>query len=253
MRSVSVSNACDQSTEARKRLLAAHRGARAAGQQPEPVVQAVDDLGQRQCPHPRRGQFDRQRHAVEALADLGHGGGVVVGDGEVGPEPGGRGRRTTRWPRRPATATAPARSLRPAHRSAHGWSPAPSDPGRRRAARTTSAARRVEQVLAVVQHQQHLPVADEPQQRVHRRAARLVGQAERAGGRDRHHVGIGDRRQIDVPDAVAEFGGDLGRDLHRQPGLARPAGTGQGDQPVVGQESRAARRSALARPTKLVS
>ena len=52
-------------------------------------MQAVEDLGQRQRPHPRRRQFDRQRHAVEAAADLGHRGGVVVGDGEVGPGPAG--------------------------------------------------------------------------------------------------------------------------------------------------------------------
>ena len=33
-------------------------------------MQAVDDLGQRQGAHPRRRQLDRQRHAVEAPADL---------------------------------------------------------------------------------------------------------------------------------------------------------------------------------------
>ena len=49
-----------------QRLLAAHRGARTAGQQPEPVMQAVEDLGQRQRAHPCRGELDRQRHAVEA-------------------------------------------------------------------------------------------------------------------------------------------------------------------------------------------
>ena len=59
-------------------LLAAHRRARAAGQQAEPVVQAVEDLGQRQRAHPRGGQLDRQRHAVEPAADLGDGRGVVV-------------------------------------------------------------------------------------------------------------------------------------------------------------------------------
>ena len=73
-------------------LLAPHRGARAAGQQAEAVVQAVEDLGQRQRAHPRGRELDGERHAVEPLADLRHGRGVVVGDGEVGPEPAGRGR-----------------------------------------------------------------------------------------------------------------------------------------------------------------
>ena len=65
-------------------LLAAHCRARTTGQQPEAVVQAVDDLGQRQRANPRRRQFDGQRHPVQAPADLGHSGGVVGGDGEVG-------------------------------------------------------------------------------------------------------------------------------------------------------------------------
>ena len=41
----------------------------------------------------------------------------------------------------------------------------------------------IEQMLAIVQHQQHLAVADELDDRVHRRTARLVGQAQRAGHR----------------------------------------------------------------------
>ena len=92
IRSGSVSSACDQSTDARKRLLAAHRGARAAGQQSEPVVQAVEDLGQRQGADPCRCELDRQRHAVEATADLGDHRDVVVGDAEIRAGHGGRGR-----------------------------------------------------------------------------------------------------------------------------------------------------------------
>ena len=68
-------------------LLPTHRGPGAAGEQSEAVVQAVDDLVQRQRPHPRGGQFDGQRHAVESAADLGDCLDVVVGDSEVGPDP----------------------------------------------------------------------------------------------------------------------------------------------------------------------
>ena len=50
-------------------------------------MQAVADLGQRQHAHPRRRQLDRQRHAVEASADLRRGGGVVVGEAEIGADP----------------------------------------------------------------------------------------------------------------------------------------------------------------------
>jgi hypothetical protein len=58
-------------------------------------------------------------------------------------------------------------------------------------------------MLTVVQHRQHLTVTDETQQRLHRGAARLVRQAQRASHRDRHQIGIDDRRQIDVPHPVA--------------------------------------------------
>ncbi len=38
----------------------------------------------REQPDEGRGQFDRQREAVEAMADLGHGGGIGAGHREVG-------------------------------------------------------------------------------------------------------------------------------------------------------------------------
>ena len=52
-------------------------------------MQAVEDLGQRQRPHPRRRQLDRQRHTIQAPADLAHRRGIVVADGEIGPSMAG--------------------------------------------------------------------------------------------------------------------------------------------------------------------
>ena len=46
-------------------------------------MQAVQDLARRQRPHPRRRQLDRQRHTVEACADLGHSRGIVVAERET--------------------------------------------------------------------------------------------------------------------------------------------------------------------------
>ena len=60
-----------------QRLLPTHRCPCATGQEAEAVVQAADNLLQRECTDAGGGQLDRQRHAVEPLADLGHGGGVV--------------------------------------------------------------------------------------------------------------------------------------------------------------------------------
>ena len=70
-------------------MLAAHRGTRTAGQQPEPVVQAVQNLCQRQRPHPCRRQFDRQGYPVEATADFAHRHGIFVADDEIRPSAAG--------------------------------------------------------------------------------------------------------------------------------------------------------------------
>ncbi len=55
-------------------------------QQPEPVGEAIPDLERAHRGHPRRGQLDAEREAVERLADLGHrGGGLRFAEAEVGP------------------------------------------------------------------------------------------------------------------------------------------------------------------------
>ena len=53
-----------------QRLVAGQRRTAAAGEQPEPVVEAGRDLLERQGPQPGGGQLDRQRHPVEPAADL---------------------------------------------------------------------------------------------------------------------------------------------------------------------------------------
>ncbi len=197
-------------------------------------MKATDDLFDRQArgrgPRPVRSPAACRR----ASADLGDGGGVVVADGEVGSDPAGPvdeefdglvGQRQRRHLK--------------CHFARHA--------GRLTAGRQNLEARAggqqlggqrcggVEQVLAVVQHDQCLPVAHELRQRLHRRAARLVGQAECTGDGHRHHGLVGDRCQVDVGDAVAILGRNPCRDLNRQPRLARTACTRQRDEPVVGQ------------------
>ena len=56
-----------------------------SSEQPEAVVEPRPDLLRRQDSDPGGGQFYGQGDAIEPGADLRHGGGVVVGDGEVGP------------------------------------------------------------------------------------------------------------------------------------------------------------------------
>ena len=91
-------------------------------------------------------------------------------------------------------------------------------------------------MLAVVQHDQHLTVGDKTGQGVHGGAAGLVGQAKGADSGDRHQLGVGDRRQIHVPHAIAELAGKLARDLDGQAGFTGSAGTGQGQKSVLGQQ-----------------
>ena len=52
-----------------QRLVALVAAPPAAAQQPEPVIQPVQDLPGRQGPHPRRGQFDGQRNPVQPGTD----------------------------------------------------------------------------------------------------------------------------------------------------------------------------------------
>jgi len=48
-------------------------------------MQSVNDLGQRQHPHPRRRQLDRQRQTIQASTDLAHRRDIVIVDSEIGP------------------------------------------------------------------------------------------------------------------------------------------------------------------------
>ena len=208
-----------------QRLLAAHRGARAAGQQPEPVVQAVDDLGQRQRPHPRGGELDGQRHAVEAPADLGcttsmlssvtrksgrtrrarsanKSIGLVVSDSDGTCQThfaGDADRLTTGGQQRQPRAGA----------QQHG------DAARR------SPSSRCSQLSSTTSRSDG--------RRVNRSSVSMVERpAGRAGPAREPTVtattsGMGDRRQVDVPDAVGEFVGQSAATCTRQPGLAHAA------------------------------
>jgi hypothetical protein len=104
------------------------------------------------------------------------------------------------------------------------------------------------EVLAVVQHQQHLAPADVLDQPLGRRGAGPVDQAERRGDRPRHQRPFGQGGQLDPPHAVLE----VARRAHplghrqRQARLAGPADAGERDQPAGGQQLLDLRHLALA-------
>ncbi|GAA1688101.1 hypothetical protein GCM10009733_100900 [Nonomuraea maheshkhaliensis] len=222
--------------------MAGQRGAAAPGEQPEPVVEAFEDLLGGQHPRPDRGQLDRQRQAVEAAAQVGHGG--LVGRGQLeragacrGPlgeqadrlvppqlrerRAGGRRQVERRYghhvlarhrQRLPAGGDHPYAGGRPhdlRHQRGDG----------------------AEQVLAVVHHQQQPLVPQVRQEQCHRLGRGLGAQVQ---GR-RHGVadqpGIADLGQLDQPRAAGEPAPEIARHPQRQPRLADPAGTDQADQP----------------------
>jgi hypothetical protein len=84
-------------------------------------------------------------------------------------------------------------------------------------------------VLAVVQHDQDVLRSQGIEKDLQCCPAALRGNPKRPGDGRRHGVRIGDRGQLDQPHPVAGAVEHLGGHLQAQPGLAAPAGPGQGD------------------------
>lgn len=106
----------------------------------------------------------------------------------------------------------------------------------RRRAQDAFAERRngVEQVLAVVDHQQHLPLAQEARQAGHRFAVvqRQVEEGRQVAG---DHLRVVERRQVQQADAVAVLADQLFGDPQGHGGLADAAGADQGDETLARQ------------------
>ena len=157
-----------------ERPLARQRGASAASEQPEALVESVSQLVERQRARPRRDELERQRDAVEPPADVGDRGRVDRVDRRieaaarecdrrgVGPI---RTRPTRAGSRSPGSGTVSDRSQ---------YTDSPSTPsGSRLVARTVTPGARaeqsvhqrragVEQMLAVVEHEHDVAVVRAP-------------------------------------------------------------------------------------------
>ena len=88
---------------------------------------------------------------------------------------------------------------------------------------------RVDQVLAVVEHDQDVLRDQGVEQGLQGRPARLRDDPERSGDGRRHRLRIGDRGQFDQPHPVAAAVEQIGGDLQTQPRLAAAARAGQRD------------------------
>ena len=190
-----------------QRLLAAHRGAappvsrRKRSSSPSRISSSVSA---------------RTRAAASSIAsgmpssrcaDLGHRRGIVFGHREIGCVR--RARSANNSIASSASASDGTRtSLRPAPRSVPGWWPAPSSGhGAERATSRRTRSRRCSQLSSTSSSRRP---RREPDQGVHRCTGRPGRAAQRPCHRDRHHLGIGDRRQVDVPGAVGERGCQVG-------------------------------------------
>ena len=156
-----------------QRLLARQRGAVAAGQQPEAIVQALGDLLDRQRAHARRGELDRERNAVEPPADVRR---LPARSASVTRSAGcaavarSTNRRTAANRVSASGVNAPARararraaaadtSSRPRRAAARGSTRGSSAAARPAEAACASSAQASTQMLAVVEDQQQPPVA----------------------------------------------------------------------------------------------
>ena len=170
-----------------ERLLARDGRPAAPGQQTEPVAQPHRDVVRRHRRDARRRELDRQRDAVESLADLDDRGHVgiakrerrVGGGGPLGEQPDGlrrgraarcRPRVTGRLPigeRRPPGRTGTAAGGRPRRgpRAPRGsWSGC-AGPARSRAAVRRTVRDAVDEVLGVVEQEQQVLVGEERRDR----------------------------------------------------------------------------------------
>jgi hypothetical protein len=211
------------------------RGRIAAGQQPETVVQPVQDVGHRQRAQPYRRQFQRERQAVQPRAQLGHGLAVRLGHGEARQDLGGplgeqphpvarhRQRRQRQQPLPGDAQGAAARGEHP-----QGRRPAQQLGHQRRALGTDP--------VGAVDHEQQFAIRD----------VLRKGRARAARGVVRHPQGVGDRvveefgvpqcRQVHRADAVAETVLCGARGTQGQPGLADATGAGHRGQPAGRQQ-----------------
>ena len=211
------------------------------GNHAQAIIEAGEDLGRRERPDARRRELDGERETIEPSAEASDGHRVRLGELErrarrpraVDEQADGLGRRDA--PRRrvgcgkrqhgnqPRTLVGHTERLATGGEDAEAGTlvQQPMDEGRTR----------VDQVLAVVDHEQKLRFAKGVAEGIRVRAAAPVDPEHR-----RHVSGndprLGDRCELDPRDSVGEprLGGS--RHFGRQAGLAAPASAGERHKPL---------------------
>ena len=227
--------------------MAGQRGPAARREEPETVVEPGRESLYPKRRGARRRKLDRQRDAVEATTNSGDRGRRArvrrkVRRGGARPldeQPDGaiakrvlairaafRGDSERRYPVNPL-------ALRPERLAAGGDHPHCRVGAQQRLGHSR---RRVDHMLAIVEHKHELLRAERVRDGLRRCRARSEFEPERGSDGDRDEVGIGQRRQLDGPNPIGEFRQQVSCDLKAEPGLADASGAGQGDEAMGGAE-----------------
>ena len=91
-------------------------------------------------------------------------------------------------------------------------------------------------MLAIIEHEQEMPVADAVRERLRRDPLAAELQFQHAGHRGRRESGVGKRRQFDEPRAILEVGEQIAGGLNGKHGLSDPPRAGQGHHAIGGDE-----------------
>ena len=200
-------------------LLAGRCGAAPGRQQPKPLIEMGEDVGDGARTHPRRGQFDRERDAVEATTQLRQCRDVVVADGEavarvsrpIDEQVHGVGSKHAL-----GCIFARHRQRRDRHDPFAGhrepFAARGQDPriARARHQPQRQMRRGVDHVLAVVEHQQQGTLLERLDDAIFDRLSRLLLHSQHAPDGLRDHRRIGDARQFHEPRTVG-IGGQHSR------------------------------------------
>ena len=160
-------------------------------------------------------------------------------------------RRPHRRPGRRATAPRP--SARPPTPRPSRLVASTDTCGQRCAIASTDACDRVEEVLAVVEHQQQALRGEIVEHRLLEAPTRAAAAPAGVAASVSHTaLRIGDRRELAQPRTVRELADDLRRDLQREAGLADPAHPGQRHQATTDGPAPASDAISASRPTNVV-
>ena len=228
----------------RAQRLSARQGiARAAGQKPEAVAQTISDLLDRHHPDARCRQLDRQRDAIQVAADPRYRRCVLSREHEARAHLAGA---LDEQPHRIGLAACVELGwlgLRQERERRHAPIGLSREPERRPARgqndqmRTAleqgfgRPRRRLEQMLAIVKHDQCPARSEMGATRLQRRHPRQRTDPEGRGQRVAQQLGLGQRRQVDPPSPVGVVAQTVGHRLQCETGLSTAARARQRQQP----------------------